>query len=217
MRTQTIHLACVAITAIFTHTGLGSEQESTWYDTFDYYTQEEVEEFWINSPGKNPPTLVRDPKQGDGHMLRVSAEGSLVGRRTGPATNWWAKVHRPDELVNYQGFGIRNADDTKHVLLYFDQPEPESVRVDIRGGEERLLYTNKDGGAAQPSAFVTGMAGLWHFHVSKEDGVTITLDGQEIFHGGPEYAFEADDMVFVFESHYGGPSVDFEFISTQEP
>ena len=210
-------VSCLLVCATFTAHGQDSQNDKEWYDTFDYFHQGDVEEFWINSPGMNPPVLVRDPKQGDGHMLRVEPGGSLVGKRTGSARNWWVKVHGPDILVNYQRFGIRNADDSKHVLFYFDQPEPERVRIDIRGGEQALYYGDAASGAAAPSQVVQGLAGLWHFQVSKEDGVKVTLNDEVVFEGGPEFGFEDDEMRFVFESHYGGAVVDFEFISTVEP
>jgi hypothetical protein len=220
MRTHPILLTALGILSLLlvgSPVAVAEEDSGKWYDTFDYADQTTLEEFWGNIEETKPPLLNRDPRQGDGHQARVTNGGSLVGKRTGPATDWFVKVNNASEYFgNYQRFGIRNADDSKHVLFYFDQPEPDRVRVDVRGGDEKVVYANRRTGGAEPSGLVTSIAGVWHFHVSKNDGVKVTLNGQTIFERGPEYAFEDENMVFVFGPHYGGAVVDFEYIATTE-
>ncbi|MFA5863199.1 MAG: hypothetical protein WC975_00775 [Phycisphaerae bacterium] len=180
-----------------------------WVDTFNYDNVTAMSANWSGTYD-----LVLDPQQGDGNMARVINAGSLIGLQTGPSTDWYVDVQAPNSLGNYQGFGIFNVDKSKQIYFLFDQGGTYPVRVQLNTGTWALNYWETWYGSGDASAYVTGIAGLWHFH-SDANGTYVEQNGQVVF-SRPGYSFIDDSaMHFEFGTHYGGTPVDFNYVGTQ--
>ncbi|MFA5863191.1 MAG: hypothetical protein WC975_00735 [Phycisphaerae bacterium] len=183
-----------------------------FFDYFDYANLSAMQNNWSGTY-----SLVEDPAQGDGHMARISNGGSIAGNdnRTAPPTRWAWSVNSPASMGNYQGLGIFNSDGTRFVQFLFDQAAYVKIYYtlyDEYGADLTLNYWEAGAGLD-----LYAIAGTWVINLDNTNGLTVLVNGKSVYTNVHARLPQDMAMHFEFATHYGGSTVDINWVQGGSP